>query len=79
MRVVADIPHEACKITVFAWNSKYIIKLEKGGLEQTYKINEYDVAGDQDIKNLLDETFMKQILERFSLMHKDLSEALDRI
>lgn len=79
MRVVADIPHQACKITVFAWNSKYIIKLEKGGLEQTYKVDEYDVAGDEEIKKLLDEQFMQQVLKRFNSMHSDLSQALERI
>lgn len=79
MRVIADIPHEACKITVFAWNSKYIIKLEKGLLEQTYKIDEYELRGIEDIKKLLDETFVQKVLERFNDMRSDFGEALDRI
>lgn len=79
MRVIADIPHEACKITVFAWNGKYIIKLEKGLFEQTYKIDEYELRGIEDIKKLLDEKFMQQVLERFINMRSDFAAALDRI
>jgi hypothetical protein len=79
MRVIADIPHEACKITVYAWNSRYIIKLEKGLLEQTYKIDEFELSGIEDIKKLLDETFMQQVLARFVAMRTDFQAALDRI
>ena len=79
MRVIADIPHEACKITVFAWNGKYIIKLEKGLLEQTYKIDEYELGGAEDIKKLLDEPFMQQVMERFNGMGSDFKAALVRL
>ena len=43
MRVVKEIPHSACKITVFSWNQKYLIKLEQGDFEQTFKVSEFDV------------------------------------
>ena len=79
MRVVTNIPHEACKITVFAWNGKYLIKFEQAMLEQTYKVDEFDVADDNEIKKLLDEVFMNQILERFGQMHRNLKDALERI
>lgn len=79
MRIVADIPHEACKITVFSWNGKYLIKFEQSMLEQTYKINEYDVINENDIKKLLDDAFMKQILQGFGQMRQNLQEALERI
>jgi fructose-bisphosphate aldolase class 1 len=79
MRVIADIPHEACKITVFAWNSRYIIKLEKGLLEQTFKIDEFELNGIDDIKKLLDDEFMQQALERFVVMRSNLQAALERI
>lgn len=79
MRIIADIPHEACKITVFAWNSKYLIKLEQGMLEQTYKVNEFDVFSEDDIRKLLDEAFMKQIIESFKQMRTNLNNALERI
>lgn len=79
MRVVAQIPHHLCNITVFAWNGKYLIKLEAGMLEQTYKVNELDITGAEDIQKLLDDEFMQAILKRFKEMHKDLNEALGRL
>jgi hypothetical protein len=79
MRVIADIPHEACKITVFAWNGRYIIKLERGLLEQTYKVDEFELSGVDEIKMLLDDAFMQQVLTRFNTMQLDLQAALDRI
>jgi hypothetical protein len=79
MRVIADIPHEACKITVFAWNGRYIIKLERGLLEQTYKVDEFELRGVNEIKMLLDDAFMQQVLARFNTMQLDLQAALNRI
>ena len=49
MRVVVEIPHKECKITVFAWNNRYLIKLEQGLLEQTFKVNEYDLSGESEL------------------------------
>lgn len=80
MRVVAEIPHNNLKITVFAWNGKYLLKLEKGMYEQTYKISEMDVIGDDDIKTLAtDPVFVNSAIERFIEMNKGLNEALNRI
>jgi hypothetical protein len=78
MRVVAEIPHPAVKITVFAWNGKYLIKLERGPYEQTYKISETEVAGDDTIKQMLDETFISEAVNLFGQMHQNLMGALDR-
>ena len=78
MRIIADIPHDACKITVFAWNEKYLIKLEKDMLEQTYKIDAFEIY-EKDIPKLVDEEFMKRVLLRFKDMKTDLQEVLDRI
>ena len=67
MRVVAEIPNPEMKITVFSWNGKYLIKLEKGPLEQTYKLDEMDV------------TFLQQALARFRDMRQDLQQAQERV
>ncbi|WP_317172155.1 hypothetical protein [Hymenobacter sp. BRD67] len=45
MRHVADIPFPQVKITLLAWNGKYLLKLEQGPLEQTYKVSELDLTG----------------------------------
>lgn len=68
MRVVADVPHPQVKITLLAWNGKYLIKLEKGDFEQTYKISEMDVMGDAGAKELLDDEFIEAALNRFADM-----------
>ncbi|WP_161890043.1 hypothetical protein [Pontibacter russatus] len=68
MRTVADIPNPDMKVTLMAWNGKYLIKLEKADFEQTYKISEMDVMGDQGAKDLLDEKFLEAALNRFSDM-----------
>jgi hypothetical protein len=80
MRIVIEIPHPDFKITVYDWNSKYLIKLETAMYEQTYKIRESDVTGDEDIKSLVaDEEFMKSVRERFISMSQSLGEALQKI
>jgi len=78
MRQLADIPHPEVKITLFSWNGKYLIKLEKGQLEQTYKVSEMDVTSDEDVRALLDEEFIAAAVQRFQQMRQDLQAAFDR-
>lgn len=78
MRVVGEIPHSACKITIFAWNNRYLIKLEQGLLEQTYKINEYDVTSEEELYRVVDTIFIDEALSRFAAMRATLQEALQR-
>ncbi len=80
MRVVAEIPNQNLKITIFSWNSKYILKLEKGMYEQTFKISEMDVNGDEEIKQLAsDPLFIAEAMDRFKGMNKGMNEALNRL
>lgn len=80
MRIVLEIPGDHVKTTVFNWNQKYLIKLEMDMYEQTYKVSEWDVSGDEDIRKLVeDETFKARYMERFRQMHVELHEALERI
>jgi hypothetical protein len=78
MRVVGEIPHRDCKITVFAWNNRYLIKLEQGLLEQTFKINEYDVSGEAELYKIIDESFIQEGLSRFTAMRTSLANAVQR-
>ncbi|MFA5246237.1 MAG: hypothetical protein WC380_13120, partial [Pedobacter sp.] len=56
MRIIAELPHPECKITIFSMNQKFIIKLEKGVFEQVYKISEMDVPdGVNGVFKILDE------------------------
>jgi predicted secreted protein len=78
MRQLADIPHPEVKITLFSWNGKYLIKLEKGPFEQTYKVSEMDVTSDEEVRTLLDEEFLRAVIDRFQQMRQDLQATFER-
>jgi hypothetical protein len=79
MRVIAELPHPDCKITLFSMNQKYIIKLEKGTFEQIYKISELDIPeGVNGVFQLLDSEFIKSASERFKQMRVDFNQAYKR-
>ena len=68
MRTVADIPHPEFKITVFQYNNKYLLKLERGPLEQTYKVDETDLEA--EFTDLLTEEFLENARTCFKLMRE---------
>lgn len=78
MRIVGEIPHDVCKITLFSWNNRYLIKLELGLLEQTYKINQFDIVTEADLYKIVDQTFLTDAINRFTEMDKSLRLALER-
>jgi hypothetical protein len=78
MRVIREINHPQCKITIFAWNNRYLIKIEQGYLEQTYKVNETDVASDADLLEMLDDKFITNALDLFQQMSRNLIDAQSR-
>ena len=79
MRVVGEIEHPECKITIFHWNNKYLIKLEMGPFEQTFKLNEFDISSEADLKKIVDEDFISKAMARFEDMSRSLAEATDGI
>jgi hypothetical protein len=74
MRIVKEISHPRFKITVFSWNSKYIIKIEDAHLEQIYKIDEGQVSGLHEIEQMMNTPFLLKVLERFAAMGADLND-----
>ncbi|MGJ1205978.1 hypothetical protein [Sphingobacterium lactis] len=69
MRVLAELPHPDCKITIFGMNQKFIIKFEQGTLEQSYKLAEADVVGGiNGVFEMLDEEFIQQVVGLFGQM-----------
>lgn len=79
MRVIGEIPHPECKVTLFHWNNRYLIKLETGLMEQTYKVQEFDVSSEDDVKRLVSEEFISQALRHFEGMQQTLRDALLKI
>lgn len=79
MRVLAELPHPDCKITIFSMNQKFIIKLEKGIFEQVYKLAELDIPdGVNGVFQVLDAEFMKSATLRFDQMRADFNAAYKR-
>ena len=76
MRVVSEIMHPELKITIFHWNNCYLIKLEAGLFEQTYKIQQYDIASEEEVKKLVDDEFIRSAIDRFNQMAISLHKAL---
>ena len=71
MRLVKEVPHERYKIQIFQYNGKYIVKIELGQFEQTYKIGETDVSGIEDVEKLITPLILSNSLSRFVEMRSD--------
>ena len=79
MRIIAELPRPDFKISILNMNNKFIVKIEQGNLEQTYKIADADVVdGVNGVFELLDEAFLKTVLTRFHEMRKDFRESYTR-
>jgi hypothetical protein len=79
MRIIAELPHPDFKISILSMNQKFIVKIEKGSLEQTFKIPEMDLTdGVNSVFELLDEAFLTTVAARFSQMLKDYKDAYYR-
>jgi hypothetical protein len=75
MRIIGEIPHPSCKITLFSWNNRYLIKLEQGLLEQTYKIDQFELSSEQELHQILSEEFLTTATNLFSEMETALRKA----
>jgi len=79
MRIIAELPHPDFKISILNMNQKFIVKIEQGALEQSYKIPEMDLTdGVNSVFELLDEEFLKKVGVRFSQMRTDFKESYYR-
>ncbi len=80
MRIIAELPHPDCKISLFQMGQKYIVKFEQGQLEQSYKISELDLMGGgaNEVFQIIDEEFMDTVIARFKSMRTDFIAAYQR-
>ncbi len=78
MRVLRDFTTQGAKVTLFQWNNRYLIKIELGPFEQTFKVDEFDFADDSEVVELIDETFVAEAIARFPEMARSLGEAQER-
>ena len=71
MRTVKEIPHERYKIQILNYNAKYILKIELGQFEQSFKIGESDIATLDELENMLTPELLSNCLKRFLEMRSD--------
>jgi hypothetical protein len=71
VRTIAEVPHHTFKISIFSYNAKYIVKIELSQFEQSYKLNESDVQGVDDVKKMLTDEFLENCMGRFLTMRTD--------
>lgn len=76
MRVIATIPHPIVKISVFQMNQKFLLKMELGSYEQTYKLAEDEVSSIEQLHDVCNQEFMQSILNRFISMRDDFEKAI---
>ena len=48
-------------------------------IEQTYKVDEFEVLDPTSLENLLTDEFLNNAMQRFKSMHEDLAKALQEI
>lgn len=78
MRILKEIPCDQCKVTLFTWNQKYIVKFEKGLLEQIYKISEVEVMEVAEVERAVtNPAFLARVMQRFDQMHEDWYKTLE--
>ena len=75
MRLIKDITHDRYKIQIFNYNGKYIVKIELGQFEQTFKIGETDVYGLEDVERMISPELLSNALKRFVEMRADWEKA----
>ena len=79
MRLIKDFTQGPVRVSLFHWNNKYLIKLEAGPMEQTFKIDEFDLESEQQLHSLLDSEFLENCMKRFDEMYSQLRQAMKKL
>ncbi len=79
MRYIKDIENDYCKTQLYSFNNKYILKFEAGMYEQIFKVSEYEVSGEDDIEEMLGDSFYQKVILRFKDMEADFETIIDSV
>lgn len=79
MRIIGEIPDPECKITLYHWNNRYLIKLERNHLEQTFKIDQFELSSEKELYALVSDRFLQKAMARFNEMEQSLAEGLQEL
>ncbi|MDZ4751753.1 MAG: hypothetical protein SGI87_09080 [Flavobacteriales bacterium] len=74
MRLLENISHPHCRISIFSWNGKYIIELEWGQLKQSFKISHDSVNGVEQVRKMVNVQFLDEAFLQFQQMHSNLAK-----
>jgi hypothetical protein len=78
MHFIKEIPHENMRISLFEWNSKYILKFETPQLEQSYKFSVLDFSGQKEIEELAtSSSFQKFVISTFQQMYAEMGKQIN--
>lgn len=79
MRLIRDFTEGPVRVSIFHWNNKYLIKLESGPMEQTFKLNELELESEEQVRNLIDQDFIQACIRRFDDMYTQLRNKLETL
>lgn len=74
MRIVEQYTYESFSVTIFSLNDKYLVKIEGGPMEQTYKFTQSDVGGVAKLKNQLNSVFFEKATQIHQSMFENYKE-----
>lgn len=74
MRLIKEIPHSRFSIKIHQYNGKYIVQIELGQFGQTYKIDESDVSGLEEVEKMITTELLTNSLKRFIDMRSEWEE-----
>ncbi|MEY3645363.1 MAG: hypothetical protein RL127_71 [Bacteroidota bacterium] len=78
MHFIKEIPNDSMRISLFEWNSKYILKFETPHLEQSYKYSVMDFSSQKEIEELASSSsFQKFVIETFQSMYAEKAKYID--
>jgi len=77
MRLVAQIPHPSCRISILSWNGKFFLKFEMGQMEQTFKASESDTGDLESFKAKITDKFINLVLSSFQQLDEEFSLLLE--
>jgi hypothetical protein len=78
MHFIKEIPNDSMRISLFEWNSKYILKFETPHLEQSYKYSVMDFSSQKEIEELASSSSFQQfVIETFQSMYAEKAKHID--
>lgn len=79
MRIVENIPHGAYKITLFSTERDFIVKLEAGPMEQSYKLDKDLFESPAMVKEYLSADFLDKAHDLFNEMYLNRQQMVDNL